>query len=74
MNQKLSKVVVKLANVKNVASLLTIAEKFNATQITNYESSDLKPVFEFSVKAKDADGFADSISKEIAESLVTKKS
>lgn len=37
MNEELSKVVVTLNNKKGIDGLLNTAERFGATQITNYE-------------------------------------
>lgn len=51
MNKELSKVVVTLIDEMGIDTVLNTAEKFDATQITNYEGVGGRPVFEFSVAA-----------------------
>ena len=72
MNQKLSKVVVTLTDEKGIAALLSTAESFGATQITNYEGVEGRPVFEFSVVAVKEDEFAAAVKNEFVESVAKK--
>ena len=72
MNEELSKVVVTLTDEKGIEAVLSIAEKFGATQITNYEGVGGRPVFEFSVVADKEDSFATAVKSEFVESVAKK--
>ncbi len=72
MNEELSKVVVTLNNEKGIDAVLNTAEKFDATQITNYEGVGGKPVFEFSIAAEKEDEFAGAVTSEFVESVAKK--
>ena len=72
MNEELSKVVVTLTDEKGIDALLNTAERFGATQITNYEGVGGRPVFEFSVVADKEDAFATAVRSEFVESVAKK--
>lgn len=72
MNKELSKVVVTLNNKKGIDAVLNTAERFQATQITNYEGIGGRPVFEFSIEAAKEDEFAKEVKSEFVESVAKK--
>lgn len=72
MNQELSKVVVTLTDEMGIDALLQTAENFCAAQITNYEGSGGRPVFEFSVVADKENEFATAVKSEFVESVAKK--
>lgn len=72
MNEKLAKVVVTLNNENGIDYLLDKADKFEATQITNYEGLAGKPIFEFSIVEENADKFAEEVLSEFTDSVEKK--
>jgi len=72
MNKELSKVVVTLNNTKGIDTVLGVAEIFQATQITNYEGIEGRPVFEFSIDSAKEDEFAKEVKSEFVESVAKK--
>lgn len=72
MNEELSKVVVTLTDEKGIDAVLNTAERFGATQITNYEGVEGRPVFEFSVVADKEDEFANAVKTEFVASVAKK--
>lgn len=72
MNEELSKIVVTLNNKKGIDGLLNTAERFGATQITNYEGIGGRPVFEFSIVAAKKDKFAAALKSEFVNATAKK--